>query len=98
MTVSLQGGCHAILVPGTVADYRRQRGCDRRLPIVRHVGDSCFKFFFELAHRRRYDMSTCSEVLDNFKGKEVAGRMAGRSEEHTSELQSPVHLVCSLLL
>src|SRR5690348_17658768 len=26
------------------------------------------------------------------------GRAAGRSEEHTSELQSPVHLVCRLLL
>src|SRR5438876_8490662 len=25
-------------------------------------------------------------------------RAAGRSEEHTSELQSPVHLVCRLLL
>src|SRR5690348_17624183 len=25
-------------------------------------------------------------------------RKAGRSEEHTSELQSPVHLVCRLLL
>src|SRR5690348_17682103 len=25
-------------------------------------------------------------------------REAGRSEEHTSELQSPVHLVCRLLL
>src|SRR5690348_17442108 len=27
-----------------------------------------------------------------------ATRLAGRSEEHTSELQSPVHLVCRLLL
>src|SRR4051794_41755233 len=27
-----------------------------------------------------------------------AGRRRGRSEEHTSELQSPVHLVCRLLL
>src|SRR5690348_17797155 len=27
-----------------------------------------------------------------------ACRAAGRSEEHTSELQSPVHLVCRLLL
>src|SRR5438876_6796908 len=27
-----------------------------------------------------------------------AGRAGGRSEEHTSELQSPVHLVCRLLL
>src|SRR5690348_18221426 len=26
------------------------------------------------------------------------GRASGRSEEHTSELQSPVHLVCRLLL
>src|SRR5438876_12377483 len=29
-------------------------------------------------------------------GKEIAD--PGRSEEHTSELQSPVHLVCRLLL
>src|SRR4051794_41716351 len=27
-----------------------------------------------------------------------ATALAGRSEEHTSELQSPVHLVCRLLL
>src|SRR5258708_22099498 len=27
-----------------------------------------------------------------------AGDLAGRSEEHTSELQSPDHLVCRLLL
>src|SRR5690348_18003991 len=27
-----------------------------------------------------------------------AGHVAHRSEEHTSELQSPVHLVCRLLL
>src|SRR5690348_18097488 len=29
---------------------------------------------------------------------ERAGGECGRSEEHTSELQSPVHLVCRLLL
>src|SRR5690348_18063824 len=29
---------------------------------------------------------------------EVRGKLAERSEEHTSELQSPVHLVCRLLL
>src|SRR2546426_4478364 len=29
---------------------------------------------------------------------EPAGRKAGRSEEHTSELQSPCNLVCRLLL
>src|SRR5690348_17712528 len=31
-------------------------------------------------------------------GVRDAGRSPGRSEEHTSELQSPVHLVCRLLL
>src|SRR5690348_4630488 len=30
--------------------------------------------------------------------KDVILKVAGRSEEHTSELQSPVHLVCRLLL
>src|SRR5438876_4178075 len=30
--------------------------------------------------------------------RKVAERLPGRSEEHTSELQSPVHLVCRLLL
>src|SRR5947208_13513571 len=34
--------------------------------------------------------------LDERRGVQVAGR--GRSEEHTSELQSPDHLVCRLLL
>src|SRR5690348_18175945 len=29
---------------------------------------------------------------------ELVGRRGTRSEEHTSELQSPVHLVCRLLL
>src|SRR5258708_15735071 len=28
----------------------------------------------------------------------LSGRLRGRSEEHTSELQSPDHLVCRLLL
>src|SRR5690348_17788343 len=31
-------------------------------------------------------------------GAELLVRRRGRSEEHTSELQSPVHLVCRLLL
>src|SRR5690348_16190838 len=48
-------------------------------------------------------VSTCG-VCDGafFKGEDVAviggGDTAMRSEEHTSELQSPVHLVCRLLL
>src|SRR5437763_2047590 len=35
--------------------------------------------------------------LDRFR-KYQHGRAAGRSEEHTSELQSPMYLVCRLLL
>src|SRR4051794_41415249 len=31
-------------------------------------------------------------------GRAAGGRGSARSEEHTSELQSPVHLVCRLLL
>src|SRR5438876_3911239 len=34
----------------------------------------------------------------NFVGSRPSAWMASRSEEHTSELQSPVHLVCRLLL
>src|SRR5258708_29622431 len=40
-------------------------------------------------------------VLDDAPVREFAGRRAcgdDRSEEHTSELQSPDHLVCRLLL
>src|SRR5256885_13162145 len=47
----------------------------------------------------------CLDVLDLFLSKAQAGRdkdrvfcMALRSEEHTSELQSPCNLVCRLLL
>src|SRR5690348_17372196 len=32
------------------------------------------------------------------RGRSLPSHLAKRSEEHTSELQSPVHLVCRLLL
>src|SRR5438552_7205900 len=37
-------------------------------------------------------------VFNHFKFGESSARKMGRSEEHTSELQSPDHLVCRLLL
>src|SRR5438876_5670081 len=40
----------------------------------------------------RYGMVAFASSLDQ------GGPLAKRSEEHTSELQSPVHLVCRLLL
>src|SRR5438876_6015247 len=39
--------------------------------------------------------SLADAVVAGFRG---ALALQGRSEEHTSELQSPVHLVCRLLL
>src|SRR5438552_4808965 len=39
-----------------------------------------------------------SERLRPIGGLSTWGMMFGRSEEHTSELQSPDHLVCRLLL
>src|SRR5258708_10010150 len=39
-----------------------------------------------------------SDSLSNRMKFLSAGAIAGRSEEHTSELQSPDHLVCRLLL
>src|SRR6266550_9617992 len=35
---------------------------------------------------------------DGVPARQAAGRATGRSEEHTSELQSRLHLVCRLLL
>src|SRR4051794_35062148 len=37
-------------------------------------------------------------VLDKTQIVALVGQIEARSEEHTSELQSPVHLVCRLLL
>src|SRR5690348_18116496 len=48
------------------------------------------------ADDRRVEL-TATEPLDGDGRRLHAGRFI-RSEEHTSELQSPVHLVCRLLL
>src|SRR5690348_18507890 len=70
----------------------------------------CFICFFFLMIRRpprstlfpyttlfRSSMAQTA-ASSNGETKNVLARCAGRSEEHTSELQSPVHLVCRLLL
>src|SRR5438876_1850198 len=43
-------------------------------------------------------MCAPSISLASASGDASSGRSTHRSEEHTSELQSPVHLVCRLLL
>src|SRR5574337_442554 len=44
---------------------------------------------------RSGDIFCCRNMLPPMK---IAKRLKGRSEEHTSELQSPLNLVCRLLL
>src|SRR5690348_17787303 len=52
---------------------------------------------FRSASRRRSISSWTRPP--RFRGpRPTRSRRSGRSEEHTSELQSPVHLVCRLLL
>src|SRR6266487_3557852 len=51
--------------------------------------------FLDRAWVERWDVAFADLYLDALE-IEQAGRR--RSEEHTSELQSPVHLVCRLLL
>src|SRR5690348_18131461 len=49
--------------------------------------------------RKADDSSVPFEWSSAFRQRPCdASRLARRSEEHTSELQSPVHLVCRLLL
>src|SRR5690348_17970414 len=69
-----------------------------------------FSFFFSssAAHRdlhsfptrRSSDLGADADSVSVGTRADSAGslRIARRSEEHTSELQSPVHLVCRLLL
>src|SRR4051794_41315479 len=48
--------------------------------------------FRSIAQREMLVKEVHHRIKNNLQG------VAGRSEEHTSELQSPVHLVCRLLL
>src|SRR5258708_15776345 len=44
------------------------------------------------------DLETCLVFLSSAEGNSLQHYVDNRSEEHTSELQSPDHLVCRLLL
>src|SRR5947208_7795747 len=56
----------------------------------------------ELRRRSDTELFTPSSICKTSEpwicARDSASRAAGRSEEHTSELQSPDHLVCRLLL
>src|SRR5690348_18074256 len=65
------------------------RSGHRRAPVGEQVGDRIVELL--VAHPPRHQQVGVVLALGH------AGAQA-RSEEHTSELQSPVHLVCRLLL
>src|SRR5437762_9578996 len=46
----------------------------------------------------RADLVSGDDLADAARGAANGGAGAVRSEEHTSELQSPMYLVCSLML
>src|SRR5690348_17667642 len=48
--------------------------------------------------QRHHRADVLAEVGQREGGRRQDARVVARSEEHTSELQSPVHLVCRLLL
>src|SRR5207249_10112005 len=50
------------------------------------------------AEKCGYDIESQVSGTGKLRFIEVKGRVAGRSEEHTSELQSRLDLVCRLLL
>src|SRR5258708_26394182 len=59
------------------------------LGVARREGFECYVLSFDYGQRHRIELEAAARVARHF---------AVRSEEHTSELQSPDHLVCRLLL
>src|SRR5256885_8191061 len=54
--------------------------------------------FRSVQHHRRLDLAAMDAEAVLVRAEMRIGRIVHRSEEHTSELQSPCNLVCRLLL
>src|SRR5256885_6592471 len=85
-----------------LGDERLQRAMTQAMTGLRARRNAAFESFdFErgradLKQRRQANLERLPELARQFTERlEAAG---GRSEEHTSELQSPCNLVCRLLL
>src|SRR5690348_18114146 len=57
----------------------------------------CYRLTPQAAAKRLSNFRALPGMIDPF-GRIISYLRVSRSEEHTSELQSPVHLVCRLLL
>src|SRR5690348_17466306 len=84
-----------------VVDQERSRLLNfirRRVPDPRDAEDILQDVFYELVEANRLLMPI--EHITGWLFRVARNRITDlfRSEEHTSELQSPVHLVCRLLL
>src|SRR5690348_17480474 len=85
-TVEAGDGLHCVAVyHGLIEKHSSKQGLvEARLKLVRHYHQPV--------------VVTLEAVLDLLSFfKLIHSVLANRSEEHTSELQSPVHLVCRLL-
>src|SRR5947208_6281517 len=83
---------HAGLTTGRSAFFSlifKNRSKRRRRPMIRKYALACF-----LAVLGFLLVSPLSHTQEQNKPMVFEGTVGGRSEEHTSELQSPDHLVC----
>src|SRR5438876_3531062 len=85
--------CVAVLEGGTVQIVPNKEG-GRTTPSVVGFTDKGERLVGQIAKRQA--VTNASNTV--YAVKRLIGRKFDRSEEHTSELQSPVHLVCRLLL
>src|SRR5690348_18095591 len=111
-TEDLYSGLEHVVVPGVVEslkiitekastriarfafEYARRNGRKRVTAVhkanIMKLSDGLFLDCFRKVAEDYPDIAADDRIVD--------AAMSGRSEEHTSELQSPVHLVCRLLL
>src|SRR5437764_7522212 len=72
------------------------RSCALPLRTIALVSARCSGFRGRQHQRRRHGKNAAGAMAVRFFNR--ARLCTGRSEEHTSELQSPMYLVCRLLL